>query len=378
MSGRTVGQPWPLAGHDPANTFAAPAAPVHGTIRWFFSTPGPVLASPVVANGLALINGGDGVLYAVDAHTGTLKWSAPVGDTLVAGTPAVAGDVVYVAARGHGLAALDLSTGATLWTVDTRSPVRAAPLVVGSLLFVAAGANDLLCLDRRTGAEYWEFKSEDAFGVFWPTQGQPAVTTDDGGRVFIALGASTEFNALNLRTGRKVWEQTVDTRMVGAPIYDGQLGLVFATTWSGHIYAMDARTGTVRWRFALPHAGAVGVGLGAGPALAAATGRPQGEPLLIIGDYQGNVLALDARTGARRWTYRSSSAIVATPIIRLAHGLAVDAYVTSQGGSLIALDVATGALEWQIHLGELRAAPALAADELVVGSVGDHGLFALT
>ena len=363
------GQSWPLVGHDPANTAAAAAAPLRGVMRWFFRTPGPLLAAPVAAAGLVLINGGDGVFYAVDSRSGTLRWQTSVGDTLVAGTAAVADGIVYVAAKGHGLMALNLSTGQPLWTVDTRSPVRAPPLVVGPLLFVAAGANDLLCLDRRSGAEYWEFKSEDVLADFWPTQGQPAIGLVHGGLVFVALGASTEFNALYLRTGRKAWEQSINGRMVGSPVYDAQAGLVFAATWAGYIYAMDISTGAVRWRFSLPRAGAIGVGLAAGPALANNT--------LFIGDYQGQIMALDARTGKLRWTYQGSGAIAATPLVRLENGSAVEVYVTSQVGYLAAFDVADGLREWRVYLGELRSSPVLAENELFVASAGDRGLFAL-
>lgn len=363
-------QSWPLAGHDPANTSAAIAAPLHGGIRWFFQTPGPVLASPVATRGLVALNGGDGNFYAVDSGTGKLRWRAPVGDTLVAGTAAVAGSVLYAAAQGHGLMALNLDTGSPLWTVDTRLPVRAAPLVVGSLLFVLAGANELLCLDRQTGSEYWQFKSEDVLADFWPSQNQPAVTTDDGGLVFVALGASTEFNALNLRSGRKAWEQTVDSRMVGSPVYDAQASLVFVTTWSGHVYAMDARTGHVKWRFALPQAGTPGIGLAAGPAFANNT--------LFVGDYAGRVLALNASTGRPRWISQLSGSILAAPVVRLGNNGASDVYIADQNGNIIALNGTTGAQEWHIYLGELRSAPVLAGNELLIGSVAGHGLFALS
>lgn len=363
------GQTWPLAGRDAANTSAAEAPIVHGTVRWFFQTPGPALAPPVVADGMALVNGGDGALYAVNIGTGDVRWRAPVGDGLVAGTPAVAGGMVYVATGSHGIAALQLATGEPLWAVNTRAPVRAPPVVAGSLLLVAAGSNALLCLDRQTGAQYWEFKSEDTFADFWPTQGQPAVTTTGGGMALVALGASTEFNALDLRSGHKLWEHSMDARMVGAPVYSARLGLVFVATWTGSLSAIDARTGIQRWRVAVPGAGTVGAGLGAGPALA-------GDEL-YLGDYQGHVMALDARTGAPLWTTQTGGALVAPPAVRMVNGVAADLYVADQQGELTALDGATGAREWQVSLGELRAAPVLAGGELLMSSLGERGLFAL-
>ncbi|HEX6482711.1 MAG TPA: PQQ-binding-like beta-propeller repeat protein [Ktedonobacteraceae bacterium] len=360
---------WSLAGHDPANTAASTGSPVRGNMQWFFQTPDPVLASPIVADGLALVNGGDGVLYAVDSSTGSLRWQVPAGDTLVAGTPAVADGVVYAAAQGHGLMALNLNTGMPLWKVDTHLPVRAAPMAVGSLLFVMAGANELLCLDRLTGKEYWQFRSEDVLSNFWPSQGLPAVTINDGGLVFVALGASTEFNALSLRTGRKVWEQTMDSRMVGSPVYDAQSGLVFAATWMGHIYAMDSHTGAIKWGYDLPKAGTIGVGLASGPALANET--------LFIGDYTGRVMALDALNGRPHWIFQGQGSIVASPVVLMANGAGMDVYVANRDGNLTALNGINGSQEWHLYLGELRSAPVLVNGSLFVGSVGEHGLFAL-
>jgi outer membrane protein assembly factor BamB len=360
---------WSLAGHDPANTSATTGSPVRGNTQWFFQTHGPVLASPIVADGLALVNGGDGVLYAVDSNTGNLRWRVPVGDTLVASSPAVAGGIVYVAAQGHGLMALNLSTGMPLWKVDTHLPVRAAPMVAGSLLFVMGGANDLLCQDRLTGKEYWEFRSEDVLSNFWPSQGLPAITVDDGGLVFAVLGASTEFDALSLSTGRKVWEQRMDSRMVGSPVYDAALGLVFAATWSGHVYAMDSRTGTIKWRYNLPKAGSIGAGFASGPALANTT--------LFIGDYTGRVIALDALSGKPRWVFQGQGSIVASPVVLMANDAGMDVYVANQDGNLTALNGINGSMEWHIYLGELRSTPVAVNGTLFVSSVGDHGLFAL-
>src|SRR5258708_29357390 len=66
-------QSWPLAGHDPANTSAAVAPALRGVMRWFFQTPGPVLASPVAAAGLVLLNGGGRGFYSADCSAGSAK-----------------------------------------------------------------------------------------------------------------------------------------------------------------------------------------------------------------------------------------------------------------------------------------------------------------
>jgi outer membrane protein assembly factor BamB len=158
--------------------------------------------------------------------------------------------------------------------------------------------------------------------------------------------------------------------MVGSPVYDAQAGLIFVTTWSGHVYAMDARTGRVRWRFALPQAGSPGVGLAAGVALAGNT--------LFLGDDAGQVTALDAGTGRTRWIGQVPGAIPAAPVVRLGKNGVSDVYIADQNGNLTALNGASGTREWRIFLGELRSAPVLAGNELLIGSVADHGLFALS
>jgi len=55
----------------------------------------------------------------------------------------------------------------------------------------------------------------------------------------------------------------------------------------------------------------------------------------------------------------------------------LDVYVTNQDGNLTAINGINGLREWHIYLGELRSEPVLVNGTLFVGSVGEHGLFAL-
>jgi glucose dehydrogenase len=241
---------WTLAGHDsysaravilPACCSAVTASP---RPLWYHSLGVPLLDSPVISAGRLYLPATDGYLHVLDARTGGEQWRVALGGELAANGLALAHGIVYVARDGHYIAALDAASGRERWRFDTIGVVRAAPLVVGRVLLVSSGANSLWCLDALTGQQYWVFHSEDALMQFWPTRTPPVAA---GGLVYVALGASSEFNALDLRTGRKVWEVALPERVTGGPLFDQALGLVYLITWSGRVAAFAARTGKVQW-----------------------------------------------------------------------------------------------------------------------------------
>src|SRR5207248_3455166 len=207
--------------------------------------------------------------------------------------------MVYLALAGHYIAALDANNGQERWRFGTVGVGRAAPLAVGRVLLVASGANSLFCLDALTGEEYWVFHSEDTLTEFWPTRTVPVVA---GGMVYVALGAANEFNALNLRTGRKVWEVALSERMTGGPMLDEALGLVYMVTWSGRVVALDAHSGSKRWDYHIPG------GSESSPALASRTG------MLYLGSFDGYLYALDAGTGRLHWRVPVGRAVTASPV----------------------------------------------------------------
>jgi eukaryotic-like serine/threonine-protein kinase len=283
-----------------------------------------------------------------------------VGGELSSNGLAIAHGLIYVALAGHSIAAMDANNGQERWSFDTGGLVRAAPLVVGRILLISSGANSLWCLDALTGAKYWVFHSEDALAEFWPTRTTPAVS---GGLVYIALGASNEFNALNLRTGRKVWEIGLGERMTGGPMVDEVLGLVYVVMWSGRVVALDAHSGAIRWDVR------VAGGSETSPALS------EEQNLLYLGSFDGSFYALDARTGQTRWQIQAGSAVTASPI--MVQG-AVQSWiiVASEGGKCLFMDSYSGKLLYWWNLGELRAEPVVAQGVLYQASLGDQGLFA--
>jgi PQQ-dependent dehydrogenase (methanol/ethanol family) len=68
------------------------------------------------------------------------------------------------------------------------------------------------------------------------------------------------------------------------------------STWGGWLTAVDAETGSIRWKYHSPT-----------PLVAGITSTAGG--LVFTGDLRGDFLAFDARTGALRWHYRTGQPI---------------------------------------------------------------------
>ena len=246
------------------------------------------------------------------------------------------------------------------WRFDTVGSVRGVPLVIGRDVLVSSGANSLFCLDALTGEEYWAFHSEDALAQFWPTRSMSVVANNI---VYVALGASTELNALNLRTGRKMWEVNLRERMTGGPLLDVALGVVYVVTWSGKVVALDMRSGAARWHYQIAS------GSQASPAL------DQQASVLYTGDYGGDLYALDAATGQLRWHISVGSSLNTAPLVLQTLRQTWLALAT-QDGQLKILDALSGTPARCLEIGELRASPVAAQGVLYQASLGDRGIFA--
>lgn len=355
---------WTLAGHDsdatrsvafPTCCSAQAAKPL-----WYAASGTPLLYAPIIGNGRIYLLAADGYLHVLNALTGTEEWRVPVGGDLTSSGSALAHGLIYLALDGHFIAALDANNGQERWRFDTGGVVRAAPLVIGRVLLVANGPNTLWCLDAITGEKYWVFHSEDALAQFWPTR-TPAVVSN--GLVYVALGAANEFNALNLRTGRKAWEASVHERITGGPVLDQVLGLVYVLTWSGHIIAFEARTGELRWETSLTG------GSESSPALS------EEAHTLYLGGFDGSLYAIDAGTGHVLWRTSAGSPVTASPLVLegAAQSLVIAA---TQGGLCLVVDALSGQILKSWNLGELRAAPVVARGILYQASLGKQGLFA--
>jgi len=118
---------------------------------------------------------------------------------------------------------------------------------------------------------------------------------------------------------------------------------VYAGSWDNHLYALDPRTGELRWKFRVEAGGIQG----------AVTLIP-GSTDILIGDGWTTVYRLDGRTGDVRWQTRVGNTAVDQDLVgvavgggRVFAGIASHSDNPCTNGRTAALDLETGALLWE-------------------------------
>ena len=207
-------------------------------------------ASPALA-GDRVIVGLDGLgqedtragLVAFSTATGAVLWSRPLGTA--GDPPVVSGGALYVF-HGHSvLAAYSVADGTPLWSTQLDNGTDGSPAVAGDAVFLSLPCGDTLRLRRADGAPVWRTPRDCAGGG-----GDVAVLA--GERVY---GSGPEWppgSAYDAATGATLARWRTDY----TPAFSGRTG-VFADARRpreslpfGHrLVARAIPSGAVRWRF---------------------------------------------------------------------------------------------------------------------------------
>jgi outer membrane protein assembly factor BamB len=284
-----------------------------GKDLWYAKLVGPYLAPPTVADGLVIVAGLDGRVFAFDAGRGEFRWMYQYREEF-GSQPVVAGDVVYVATLEGTVLALDARTGTWMWHFR-REPTGkfiilgvGRPAVEDGVLYQGFADGSVVALDAATGAVKWDRKV--GRGAFPDVIATVQVGRD---RVFVASYGG-QIAALDRASGAPIWDAKAPEAYKAT--LDGDR-LVVVTTRD--VLGFDARTGSQIWSFT--HEGAPL----ADPVMA------RGILLVPIGR---GLLALDGRTGRKLRFFTRGSGATGTPAL-----LGKRLYVLSNAGELIAVDL---------------------------------------
>jgi len=204
-------------------------------------------------DGTLYVSTGFGLLSALDARTGAIRWQQRLEAT-GSGQPLVRNGLVYLVAGDDTGWAIDTKSGRVSWQVDASPSIvnvlgAPAPVLAGDLALFAFGSGDLVATFRRGGLRRWTASvSGQRTGVarsgIGDITGSPVVV---GHTVYVG-NQSGRTVAFSTHQGERLW--TAEEGALG-PVWPAG-GSLFLVSDSGNLVRLNAADGSRIWATKLP------------------------------------------------------------------------------------------------------------------------------
>ena len=273
-----------------------------------------------------------------------VKWKFPTGHRIVS-SPVYANGAIYFGGDDGNVYAVDAADGHQLWKRSTGGPVAATPTVADGVVYVGSYDGKFYALDARTGALRWKiatggerrFEAKGLHGM--QPKNQTIADPFDvylsspvlgGGSVYFGSGDGNVY-AVDATTGEVKWKFATGDVVHASPAYAD--GAVFVGSWDSYFYAIDATSGKEKWRF---HGGEDPVihnqvGFQSSPAVV--------NGVVYTGCRDSNLYAIDAVTGKERWRYNNNGSwVIGSPAV--IQGKVI--FGTSDSSLYLVVDAVTG------------------------------------
>ena len=260
---------WPQAGagvgHAPGNP--ALGAPLAEAWRVSVGTGSGyrrrLVASPISDGRMLYTIDAEGQVMASDVANGRRAWrfdTTPKEDRdgQLGGGLGLADGVLYCVTGLAEAMALNPADGSVKWRVKLPAPARGAPTIANGRVFVPTIQNQVVALKTADGEKLWTHTGQPVVAM---ALGMPAPAVD--GDTVVAGLASGEIVALRATDGRPIWTETLGSGnrgnsladiagVSGLPVIDR--GRVFVTAQGGSTVALDLRSGRRLWERDVPSA----------------------------------------------------------------------------------------------------------------------------
>ncbi len=273
-----------------------------------------------------------------------VKWTFHTRGEVVS-SPAIADGVVYVGSNDGNLYALDQQTGAKKWAFSTGARVASSPAIDHGLVYFSSYDGNFYAVDTATGKQRWKFRNAgerryaathlhgslplgetmpDPFDVYLSS---PAISH---GAVYFGSGDGNIY-ALDALTGDLKWKfKTGDVVHASPAIVDGKL---YIGSWDSYFYALDSATGKELWRFKTGEDPDIHNQVGIQSSATVAAG------IVYFGCRDSNLYALDAATGKKLWTFNNKGSwVIVSPVVQAGKLY----FATSDTALLHVVDAKTG------------------------------------
>ncbi|MES2774852.1 MAG: PQQ-binding-like beta-propeller repeat protein [Bacteroidota bacterium] len=172
------------------------------------------IPTPAVMDGTVYLSGGFGSrqYYAFEAETGKAKWAVNLDDDGPS-SPALESGIVVFNTESCTIFACDMVTGKHIWSYFLGDPLMSMPTIANGIVFTSYPA-------RYEGQVNDQRKLNDSAITIFPSH------------VLIAI---------ELKTGKILWQKWIDSDVMSAPVAKDDL--LYLTTFSGALYKVKQQNG---------------------------------------------------------------------------------------------------------------------------------------
>jgi outer membrane protein assembly factor BamB len=243
---------------------------------------------PAFASGSLYAADYKGALTAVDAATGSKRWSLKT-DLPFTGGPGIAGNLLLMGTENGEVFAFDAGSGTQLWSANVTSEVLAAPQAADGIVVVRCIDGRVFGLDQDTGQRVWIY--DHSVPLLTLRGNAPLLLR--AGVVFVGYDGG-QVVALRLDDGTLMWEQTLvttegRTELERLSDIDGQMVFIasdlLVSSYKNRLASLAADSGRLLWF----------------KEISSATGVAVDRVNLAVSDRDGNLWMLDRRNGAEAW-----------------------------------------------------------------------------
>ncbi|MFB9214712.1 outer membrane protein assembly factor BamB [Vibrio sinaloensis] len=249
--------------------------------------------SPAYAYDKVFVASRDGDVKALDPETGKTIWQQAIESDDV--SPRLSGGItaaysqLFIGSENGEVVALNEETGELNWRVEVDGEVLAAPATDSNLVIVHTNKGTLIALDQQDGSQKWAISTEVPNLTL---RGNSAPVTVSGG-VFWGT-ANGRLAAAIAERGQLIWQQPIGLpqgateidRLVDVDASPLVLGsTLYIIGYNGQLTAIDLRTGKPAWKRNYSSATDI---------------ASDGSRLFIVTD-KDHLAAFDARSGTELW-----------------------------------------------------------------------------
>ena len=275
------------------------------------------------------------------AQHGLQSWKQQT-DGAVYASPSIADGAVYVQAYLGSFYAFNASSGDQLWKKASKKGSASSAAIVDGFVYFGATDGYLYKLDAKLGTESWKFNTNGF--LFSKSQIVSSPTVVNGTVYFGCDNKEGAIYAVDVESGKQKWKVTTGAGAVGGGVPGSPAvfeGTVFIGANDKNLYAIDASTGEIQWKFATQDI------VYSSPAVSS-----DGKTV-YVGSNDGNTYAISTATGMQSWATPTVGWVDSSPAI--GDGVVFSACSNSNPGlnnTIAALNASTGESLWKTETGD--------------------------